>query len=135
MTNIVFIDDDPDIAEVIKTIAEGDCDCSVEIFDNGADALKYLNSTDTKTDVVILDLMLPTLDGLTIAEEIRRNEEIHLIKGPVRLIFLTAAEITDAIQRVAERLGVEKIFRKPVDYAQVLSEIKTWGAKNNQAAY
>jgi CheY-like chemotaxis protein len=124
MTNIVFIDDDPDIAGVIQAIADRDCECHVEIFDNGADALKHLNAKETKADVVVLDLMLPTLDGLTIAEEIRRNEDIHLIKGPVKLIFLTAADISDAVQRVADRVGVERILQKPVDYTEVLNEIK-----------
>jgi CheY-like chemotaxis protein len=120
---VVFVEDDPDIGELINAVAKC-CDCDVHIFTNGPDALQQLQIEPA--DVAVLDLRLPTLDGLTIAEEIRRNENIQLIKGPIKLAFLTGAEITDAIQRVAERVGVEKIFQKPVDYNEVLEEMKGW---------
>lgn len=123
-TNVVFIDDDPDIAGVIKAVADCDCNASVEIFNNGVDALKRLS--EPGIDIVILDLRLPVLDGLTIAEEIRRNEEAHLTQPPVKMAFLTGAEINDAVQRVADRVGIIKIFQKPCDYLELFREIKGW---------
>jgi two-component system response regulator YesN len=121
---VVFVDDDPNITELIQAVANQENDCQVEIFRNGADALKYLNHEPV--DVVVLDLRLPILDGLTIAEEIRRNEEIHLIQPPVEMAFLTGADISDAVKRVADRVHVREIFQKPFDYQQLFREIRGW---------
>lgn len=121
---VVFVDDDPDLGDLIKVAAGHEFDCDIEVFRNGADALKYLNKTPV--DVVVLDLRLPILDGLTIAEEIRRNEEIHLIQPPVEMAFLTGAEVSDAVKRVADRTHVRQIFQKPFDYQKLFREIKSW---------
>jgi DNA-binding response OmpR family regulator len=121
---VVFVDDDPNIRDLIQIVANCEQDCEVEIFRSGADALQYLNKEPV--DVVVLDLRLPVLDGLTIAEEIRRNEEIHLIQPPVEIAFLTGADISDAVKRVAERVNVKEIFQKPFDYREMFREIRSW---------
>src|SRR5687767_6882025 len=125
MTRAVFVDDNEDLVDLIRITAKH-AGVNVHVFSNGASALEYLNNH--QTDVVILDLMMAPLDGLTIAEEIRRNEEIHLINPPVEMAFLTAADISEAIKRVAERVQVRKIFRKPVEYEQLFQEVNAWTA-------
>lgn len=123
MTQAVVVDDDLDIWPIIRHSAKA-AGVDTEIFSNGADALNYLNEKKSRADVVFLDLMMAPLDGLTVAEEIRRNEEIHLIKPPVKIIFLTAAHITDAINRVADRVGVDHIISKPCDYINLFQSVK-----------
>jgi CheY-like chemotaxis protein len=43
---------------------------------------------------------MPVLDGLRLAKEIRKNEELHPGKRPVQLVFATGHEIGDTIERV-----------------------------------
>jgi len=123
MIKLVFVDDDEDVSEVFKIIGNGE-NVSTEVFISGAEALLFLEHN--RVDVIVLDLMLPTLDGLTIAEEIRRNEENDPDRIPVEIVFLTAAQINDTVRRVAERTRVKQIFHKPADLTAMIQEIKGW---------
>jgi DNA-binding response OmpR family regulator len=122
---ILFVDDDEDLTEMIGLVGEN-AGAETEVMTSGHDALRYLDNADPPVDVVILDLMMPTLDGLTIAEEIRHNEAIHPARKPAKIAFLTAADINEAVTRVGERVGVKKIFRKPCHYPALFEEAKTW---------
>jgi CheY-like chemotaxis protein len=123
--NILFVDDDPDIADLYR-INGRLLGVDVTGFTSGGEALSYLEMPETETDVVLLDLMLPTLDGLTIAEEIRRNETIHPERRPVKIAFVTAANQSDAIKRIGGRVKVEAIYQKPADLRQVITDAKEW---------
>jgi CheY-like chemotaxis protein len=125
MIHAVFIDDNKDTHDLAELYGQ-QAGVAVKTFANGTDALKYLSDTPDQVDVVILDLMMAPLDGLTIAEEIRKNEEIHLITPPIKMAFLTAAEINEPVQRVGERVGLERIYRKPYDYGLLFKDIKGW---------
>jgi CheY-like chemotaxis protein len=126
MIRTVLVDDDPEI-KTLALLAAQKTGVGLVMFDNGHDALTYLSKSSI--DVVILDLMLPVLDGLTIAEEIRRNEEIRLIEPPLTIAFLTAASVSEPVLRVASRVGVKKIFTKPCDYIAMFQEVKEWFGK------
>jgi DNA-binding response OmpR family regulator len=123
MIRLVFIDDDKDMSELFKAAGETHRVWTIT-FTSGTDALIFLEHNHV--DVVVLDLMLPTLDGLTIAEEIRRNEENHPERLPVEIVFATGAEINDTVRRVAERVGVRAIFPKPTDLDDMVERIKSW---------
>ncbi|HZK23373.1 MAG TPA: response regulator, partial [Atopostipes sp.] len=69
MEKILVIEDDIDIRTILKIYLEGE---SYEVWEaeNGAEAMGYL---DKEPDLVLLDLMLPDIDGLKICENIRKN--------------------------------------------------------------
>jgi CheY-like chemotaxis protein len=123
MIRTVLVDDDLEI-KTLALLAAQKAGVGLVMFDNGYDALTYLAKHNI--DVVLLDLMLAGLDGLTIAEEIRRNEEIRLIEPPLTIAFLTAANLSEPVMRVAERVKVRKIFTKPADYIAMFNEVKGW---------
>jgi CheY-like chemotaxis protein len=123
MIKLLFVDDDKDVSELFKYIGNQERVWTIT-FVSGAEALLFLEHN--QVDVIVLDLMLPTLDGLTIAEEIRRNEENQPDRVPVQIVFLTGAEINDTVRRVADRTRVKRIFRKPTDLLRMVREIKTW---------
>lgn len=120
---IVIVDDDQDTVDLVKAIGEFS---GVEVcgFASGLEALGWLN--DNRTDVVLLDLELPVLDGLRIAKEIRKNEELHPGKKPVKMAFVSGHEIDETIRRVAEKVGVEDryIVQKPFDAAGLITDLK-----------
>lgn len=91
---------------------------------SGTEALSVLESGED-FDAVVLDLAMPVMDGLTTAKQIRINESIEPHRNPVRIAFLTAHYVNDAIERVKEREDVEKIFIKS-DPANLPAKLKEW---------
>lgn len=120
---IVIVDDDPDTNELLAAIGRFE-NVEVVCFMDSLQALGYLN--DNEADVVILDLELPIIDGLRLAKEIRKNEELHPEKRPAKLVFYTGHDIDDTIERVGEKVGVEKryMIHKPYDLGELVTELK-----------
>lgn len=116
----VYVDDDADAREIMKFNAEK-CGVSMEIFETGGEALKFL--AKETVDLVILDLALPDFDGLSIAQAIRRYEKFHPKRDPVDLVFFTGSNINEGITRIGEQVGVRKIYPKPYDFEELLNEV------------
>ncbi len=123
---LVVIDDNHDTLELMK-YKLSTAGFEVEIFDSGTPALDFLKRDGIDVDAIILDLSLPTLDGLTIAEQIRLNEQTFA-KPPAPMAFYTAYSQTagGATERVAERCGVDFIWHKPADTPDIEIKIKHW---------
>jgi CheY-like chemotaxis protein len=121
---VLFVDDNPDSTELFEIIAL-QSDIKPTVCNDSTDALKLLEAEEF--DAVILDLSMPVIDGLTLAEEIRQNEQNKPHKKPVCIIFYTARTIDGAIQRVAQRVGVERIYQKGgnKDLSDILMEVKS----------
>jgi CheY-like chemotaxis protein len=100
---------------------------SVAGFTTGAALLDFLKLRAGKIKAVLLDLSLPVLDGLTIAEQIRINEQAYNSE-PVPLAFYTAHHQSagGATERVAAKTQVEKIFHKPDDTPELYDKVSAW---------
>jgi CheY-like chemotaxis protein len=120
---VLVVDDDRDTIELMKAVG-GHAGVEMIAFTTGLDALKYLE--DNEVDVAVLDLEMPVLDGLRLAKEIRKNEELHPGKRPVQLVFATGHEIGDTIERVGDRVGVQRryMIHKPFDVCGLMNELK-----------
>jgi DNA-binding response OmpR family regulator len=68
--NILLMEDDVAIASMYKIKFE-QAGFNVTIFDNGADGLEYAKKA--KPDIILLDVMMPQLDGFAVLEEIRSD--------------------------------------------------------------
>ena len=89
MTNkkVLIVDDEEHIRELIKfNLKKEGYDTEVAV--NGTEALKLIR--EIKFDLILLDLMLPEIDGLEVCKEIRRNEETSDI--PVMMITAKGEE-------------------------------------------
>ncbi len=120
---VVLVDDDPEANDLLETVGtlEG---VETKCFTSSLTALEYLDSH--QADAVILDLRLPILDGLRLAKEIRKNEERHPEKQPVKLVFYTGEEIDETIERVGEKVGVAKryMIHKPYSLGDLVGMLK-----------
>lgn len=125
MIKALVLDDDKDVSELFK-INGAACRVWTITFTNSAEALRFLDNNTV--DVVVLDLMMSPLDGLTIAEQIRLNEENQPSQPRCEIVFLSGAEISDAVMRIANRVGVRKICQKPCEIPELLEEMKSWFA-------
>ena len=108
---VLVVDDDVDCLEALRLLLE-DEGYQVRVARHGQEALDYFHHGG-RPAVVILDLLMPVMDGLEFLR--RRREDPVLSSTPV--IVLTA---TDA------RLGSrdEVVLRKPVDFPVLVSKIE-----------
>jgi len=96
------------------------------VASDGYKALDMLSQTkaDKKYfDIVILDLHMPQMDGLTVAEKIR--QELHLDFEPVILMFSSIEK--DNIRELGDKAGIDRYLTKPVkmkDFHDLLLKIK-----------
>jgi CheY-like chemotaxis protein len=109
---VLLVEDDADIRDTIAEVLEEDGFPTAAV-DSGREALAHLASADALPAVILLDLMMPGVDGLTVAEELRKNPAWAAI--PV--VVLSAAG--DAAQ-LADALGAAACLRKPVHLEQLL---------------
>lgn len=91
---------------------------------SGETALEMID--ENEFDAVLLDLSMHPLDGLQVAQEIRRNEETHTNKKRVHLAFFTARLIDETVQEVAAETDVEMIFQKPCDPFVLVEQVESW---------
>lgn len=119
----VLVDDDPETSDLWGAVGRMQGVEAVS-FTSSPEALEYLDQNEA--DVVVLDLEMPVIDGLRLAKEIRKNEENHPEKQPVKMVFYTGHEIGETIERVGERVGVEKryMIHKPYDLGDLVKTLK-----------
>jgi DNA-binding response OmpR family regulator len=111
--NVLVIEDDPAICELITLYAEKS-GYRVSIAHNGMTGLDLFY--DTPADLVILDIMLPEMDGWEVCKEIRRFE-----KTPI--IMLTGkGESRDKLKGFD--LGADDYLVKPFDPSELMARIK-----------
>lgn len=113
---IALIEDEPDIVELI-TIHLEKAGYSVKSFLDGKSFYRYLDKTTP--DLVILDLMLPDVDGLDICKQLRRNDA----SAAVAIIMLTAkSEEMDKI--LGLELGADDYVTKPFSPKELVARVK-----------
>jgi CheY-like chemotaxis protein len=100
----------------------------VEIARNGKEALGLLErkqaDPDSKVDLVLMDLMMPEMDGLTCMREIRKRPDWK--KLPI--IALTAKAMKDD-QEQSVAAGANDYIAKPLDVEKLLSLVRVWMPK------
>jgi CheY-like chemotaxis protein len=122
MRHVLIVDDNPDTRAIYENCSTDDV--RLTTVPDGATALQIVD--ETPFDAVLLDLSMHPLDGLAVAQEIRRNEETHSNKKPVHLAFFTARVIDEEVQEVAAETNVEMIFNKPCDPFVLVERISLW---------
>jgi len=125
-TKILLVDDENDIIEFLKYNLEQE-GFEVISANNGEEALKKISLLP---DLVILDIMMPKMDGFEVCNEIRMKKGFENL--PV--IFLTAksSEI-DEIKGL--ELGADDFIRKPISPKKLIARVKANLRKNeNQIA-
>lgn len=117
MDKIVIIEDDPGIRTVLRLALKGAGYTSVLEATRGDDGLNLV--LREKPSLVVLDLMLPGLDGLTICREIRRTDSV----SATPIVMLTAKSSEGDVVKGLE-LGADDYVTKPFSKAILLARIK-----------
>lgn len=112
MTKILIVEDDANIAKTIKATISM-VGYSGEVCDNGSDAVELIRRGGW--DLVLLDVMLPGLDGFEVMREVQGCN--------IPVIFLTAMQnVLDKVNGL--RLGAEDYIVKPFEALELLARIE-----------
>ena len=117
MDKIVLIEDDPGIRTVIRLALKGAGFTSICETGTGTDGLALVQRE--KPALVILDLMLPGMDGLAVCSAIRRNPSV----SGAPIVMLTARTAEEDVVRGLE-LGVDDYITKPFSNAILVARVK-----------
>ena len=113
MPRILIVDDEPHIVELAKLYLERD-GYQVSGVGTGKDALERLDSF--KPDLVILDLMLPDIDGFEVCRQMR-------VRSDVPILMLTARK-EDIDKIVGLELGADDYATKPFNPRELVARVK-----------
>ena len=117
MDKIVLIEDDPGIRTVIRLALKGAGFTSICETGNGTDGRALV--LREKPALVILDLMLPGMDGLAVCSAIRRNPSV----SGTPIVMLTARTAEEDVVRGLE-LGADDYITKPFSNAILVARVK-----------
>jgi len=119
---IIVIEDDLDDQEMLDMVfKELGCANEVRFFSDGADALEYLVTTDTKPFIIFSDINMPRLGGMELRDKVHENEDLRLKSIPY-LFFTTSAEQRHVIDAYSK--SIQGFFIKPSDPDELRDTIK-----------
>ncbi|RAV02310.1 response regulator [Paenibacillus sp. YN15] len=117
---ILIVDDD--IRNVFAlSVALEDAGLQVVFAENGVDALEMLNADNHGIDLVLMDIMMPRMDGYEAIRKIRRMPEL----SGLPIIAVTAKAMKEDQQRCMDA-GASDYLTKPIDIGRLLSLLKVW---------
>ena len=110
---ILIVDDDANIAELISLYLTKEC-FQCEIAEDGETALKLHDSF--QPDLMLLDIMLPGIDGYDVCREIRKNHSTPII------MLSAKGEVLDKV--LGLELGADDYIIKPFDSKEMVARVK-----------
>ncbi|CAB1065427.1 hypothetical protein D1BOALGB6SA_10224 [Olavius sp. associated proteobacterium Delta 1] len=114
---ILIVDDEPSIVVPIQFLMEQQ-GYNVIVAENGHDALDLIYKYNP--DLILLDIMLPGIDGYEVCEIVRLNPKLR----DVKIIFLTAKGREVEIAK-GMALGADAYITKPFSNAELVAKVKT----------
>ena len=105
---------------------------SIELIDIVGDGKLCLEkiAIHNNIDVLVLDSVLPTLDGFEVIRQLKRN-----YRGAVKKIIVTAGLINDCLLNFLNEYGVELLVMKPYDLNSLVNKIKSLMRNDNKSRY
>jgi two-component system OmpR family response regulator len=114
---ILFIDDEKDLQWLVKHILESVGGFEVLVCSSGADGLRSVGAF--RPDLVLLDVMMPEMDGFSVLRELRARPE----NAALPVVFLTART-----QEYGEYrdLGAQGMIAKPFEPSGLVEQVRTY---------
>ena len=113
---ILVVDDDPDIRDIVADIL---CDEGYRALgaENGRQALRMLREDGLRPQLILLDMMMPELDGWGFRAEQQQDAEL----APIPVVVFTAHELPS---QTAAQMQAAGFLKKPIRLAQLLDTVK-----------
>src|SRR6187549_767573 len=108
MTDVLLVDDDDDLREALRTRLERR-GFSVVAVANGREALDHLFDTDEPIGIILLDLMMPVMDGWTMRQELLSDPAL------ARIPVVVLSGVTDLVSATTG-LNATAWLSKPIQF-------------------
>jgi two-component system response regulator BaeR len=112
--NIAIVEDEHKLASLLQKYLEKE-DYTTSIFHDGSEALERLQHKPA--DLILLDLMLPGLDGLSVCRELRKNSDVPII--------MITARVEEIDRLLGLEIGADDYICKPFSPREVVARVKT----------
>lgn len=113
---ILAVDDNPDNLFLVQLALEQE-GYEVDLIENGIDALSYLEKSHP--DLILLDVMMPGIDGYEVTRRIRKNPYLPFIP----ILMITAHEQPSVVQGLDA--GADEFIRKPVQIDELQARVRS----------
>ncbi len=124
---IFCVDDDEDILAVAKLCLECIGGFEVTCMPKSTDALKTAKTV--RPDLIIIDVMMPVMDGPTVLKKIREDKTLH----EVPVAFMTARVQSEEVREYLE-LGAAGVIAKPFDAMTLCDQVREIWRQHRLAA-
>jgi len=104
---VLIVEDSEDLRYLMEVYLEGE-GYDVSSVANGKEALDYLHSRAELPSVILLDLMMPVMDGFQFRREQQRDSRL----SPIPVVLMTAGQ---DIKGDAARIHADAFLKKPID--------------------
>jgi CheY-like chemotaxis protein len=118
-SRILYVDDEADIREIAAMSLELDPDFEVRLCASGAEALTA--AAEWRPDLILLDVMMPGMDGPTTFGKLREQAQTSAI--PV--VFITARTQAQEVEGF-KALGARGVIGKPFDPMSLAGTVRTY---------
>jgi len=112
----LIVDDDEELVELIRDVLEQDGRFEVRVANNGFDAGMMVK--EYKPDVIVLDVMLPDINGKEVCQRIRADSSLE----DVRIICISGMVEADKIDDLKEA-GADDFLQKPFEVETLIERI------------
>lgn len=116
MKKILIVDDEPNIVMSLEYIFKKE-EFDVFIARDGAEAIEIIENNEI--DIIILDIMMPNVDGFQVLKYLKEDPVLSRIK----VIFLSAKNKVSDIE-LGLQLGADKYVSKPFSNKKIVNEVK-----------
>lgn len=114
MKKVLIVEDDPDLVELLK-IHLGDLDCHLDIAMDGQTGLD--KAIAGEFDLMVLDVMLPKMDGLEVCRRLRAKE----VRTPILMLTARSEEIDKVL---GLEMGADDYLTKPFSVREFIARVK-----------
>lgn len=113
MKRILIVEDEQYMQELMQIQLQSQFDLTIS--DNGADVLQILKTKEF--DLILLDVMLPYINGFELCKEIRKSSNVPILMVTAR------TDLQDTVKGL--ELGADDYVTKPFEFEELLARIKS----------
>lgn len=119
--NILIVEDEVDLGEILQDYLATE-NYNTTLVSDGEQALQKILTE--KWDLILLDLMLPKRDGLSICQEVRKTSQVPII--------MTTAKVEEIDRLIGLELGADDYICKPFSPREVVARVKAVLRRSNK---
>ena len=122
---VMLVDDDPGMR---LSVREALSRSGYEVLEaeNGSQAISLLEEKDTAPDIILLDLIMPIMNGFEFLEKFRND-----LQSPIPVIVITSADLTDEEKKYLSGEVVRVLQKSDVGNSEIINEIKDFFQPSN----